>query len=275
MPTGSKNVGPVAIFHKGPTPPNNKELLWKDSNSTPSVTKEWSAAAGAWLPIGAVVNITQVTGASVAPVVSLSVANPVRQWAGNQAAGVTVLSWQVTRPAGCPPITAITVGGVSINVTGDSQSGTTNVTTPLNVDTTHTLTVTSSAPYNNQASAAVTVKWQHKRLFFAVPSSQQVTGLSDGALSNLLNSLPAANFDLGAGYSQFNRIFTGSSGAPVRVYEAFLDPSQQATFRVNGALNTAWSSRNFSYTNSDGYATTFRLCTFLREVTGKLSVDTN
>jgi hypothetical protein len=275
MPTGSKNVGQVAIFHKGNTPPANKELLWKDSNATPSVLKEWSASAGDWLPVGATVTITQGGGGDVPPQVTLSVSRPVRQFANRAGAGDTVLSWQVIRPAGCGQITAITVGGVSIVPTGDSQNGATTVTTPLNVDTEHELRVVSASDTNSEATAKVEVKWQHKRLFFALPATTTISSYSDTQLSALLNGLPTNNSDLGSGYSQFNRIFMGSIGAPIRVYEAFLDPTQQANFRVNGVLNTAWTSRGFSYTNSDGYTTNFRLCAFQREVIGKLSVDTN
>jgi hypothetical protein len=276
MPSsGTKNLGQVAVFHRGQTPPANKELLWKDTNFTPSKLKEWSVPANDWLPVGANVVVQQQGDTVVAPVVTLTASNPVRQFGGNPSAAATTLTWHIERPLGCGEIIGINVNGLAVvPPTPNTQDGSLTVDTPLNVDTVHTITVATDTVVNRQATATATVKWLHKRLFVALPKTQNVWGLSDAQLSALFNGLPAKNWDLATGYSQTARIFTGTPTAPVRVYEVFLDPSQQATFRVNGVQNNAWITRNFHYTNSDGYATDFRLCAFQREVTGKLSVDT-
>lgn len=303
MPTGSKNLGQAAIFHKGLTPPVNKELLWKDTNFSPSKLKEWNSVTLAWeaygsaggsdtsyeradpttvtvggIPAGTVFGtgtkqadvFDKMLYVPVAPGASLQVNNPVRQFG---ASGNTVLTWAVSRPAGCGPITAIEVAGLSVTPTGGNQNNTRTVTTPANTDTGYTVVAHTTAAVNNLAAASASVVWRHKRFWFALPTSQNLLTMTDAQISTILNA--ASSYEFATDRDQPMRSFAGTPGAPVNVYFCYLDAYGSASFVVNAAGNNAWTPRTFSYTNSDGYAAPFRLYKFNDEVTGTVNVDIN
>lgn len=46
-----KNLGQVSAVFKGETPPDNKELIWLDTSSNPSVKKIWDPVSCTWQSI--------------------------------------------------------------------------------------------------------------------------------------------------------------------------------------------------------------------------------
>lgn len=196
------------------------------------------------------------------PHASLTTSNSTRLFGASTS---VVLSYTATKKT--YPISALTVAGQSIPVTGNTQSGTINASTAPNTDTTFSMNVVAGS---TSASALAYVLYRHYRFWFK--SSQDLLGLTDAELSTFLNALSAGTFE-----------FSTSKDHPVRTFNCnnefiyFANPASfgTSTFVVNGLSNNAFVSKDFQFANANNYNTLFRLERSGNQLTGTYNVDKN
>jgi len=189
---------------------------------------------------------------SVPPTVSMS-GGGTRQFGNN--AGLT-LNWTVTRRTN--PLTSITVNGSSVDptaFTGLSQnssvsSGTSATIAVPNTNQTYNMNATTSS---ENVPASTSVNFSHKRFFYG--DNVNLIGDTDANITAnvLLHEVGSE--------SEFSGTRVKSSFAKTLSSQFFyyVIPSSfgSPSFTINGLANTDFSSQSFTFTNSNGFATTF------------------
>lgn len=179
---------------------------------------------------------------------------------GNNAS--LTLTWSVRRNT--LPITSITVNGNVVpagffsvlqpfpNLPHTLSSGTTATITTPNTNQVYTLNSTTAS---ENVNATTTVTFSHKRFFYG--ENQDVIAFNDantsanvnlyevGATSEFSGSKAKSTFAITLSNQYFYYVYPTSFGA--------------AAFTINGLLNTDFSFKDFSFTNSNGFVTSFRM----------------
>jgi len=162
------------------------------------------------------------------------------------------LSWSVTKNS--ETIFSITVDGVPILPTGNSQGGSQGATATQNVNTTFNMSA-ADTPTGTIANASTSVTWSNRRYwgthttFTALNSAQilALTGAGVGSGNDLIESrVQNRNGINGAGnYLVFAWPTASNPGTP--------------TFTINGLPSTAWTKINnaYAFTNTFGYITNY------------------
>lgn len=194
---------------------------------------------------------------SVPPTVSIS-GGGTRMF-GNNAA--LTLNWSVTRRT--LPITSITVNGLvvpSAFFSGLAQnatlsSGTTaNITTP-NTNQTFPIAVTTAS---ENVNGSTSVSFSHKRYYYG-----ETQNLIDDGLFTDAGRSANVNLNETASESEFasTRVKSTFSITLSNQFFYYVYPVTfgNASFTINGLLNTDFSVKDFTFTNPFGFATTFRM----------------
>ena len=168
------------------------------------------------------------------------------------------LTWSVTRRT--QPITSVTVNGISIAsgffnslpLNGVLSSGTTaTITTPNNNQT----YILNSTTASENVNATTSVTFSHKRFFYG--NNQDTIPFSDAATSTNVNL-----FEVGS-TSEFSGSKTKGtfSITLANQYFYYVYPTSfgAAAFSINGLSNTDFSFKDFIFTNSAGFAISFRM----------------
>lgn len=161
--------------------------------------------------------------------------------------GTITANWTVTRTD--EPITAITVGGISQTVTGNTQSGSQVITkTGLANVTVSLVAATATQSVNTSFTALVS-----KRLRFgSTPKDGLIAPILDADINNAPNSFFTANRTT-AGLPRFAGI-AASNYLYIEFPTAFGTP----IFRINGVINNAFTKVRAAsaYVNPFGYSDT-------------------
>lgn len=182
------------------------------------------------------------------------------------------LNWSVTKTTN--PIIAITVNGGAITpVNGGNQNGSVAAVGSTTADVAFSMSTTAKDPVTlvqQTGTASVTLQIRHKRFWFV--SNQDLIAMDDAAISAILNALTAANFEYATDRNQPSRSFNPASQY---IYEVYLNSYGVATFIINNGPNTDVETKTFTYTNSKGYPSIFRLYRTANLLNGAFTVDVN
>lgn len=194
---------------------------------------------------------------SVPPSVSIS-GGGTRMFGNNT--GLT-LNWSVTRRT--LPLTSITVNGSAVPSgffsalpqNSSLASGTTATITTPNTNQTYNLNATTASESQNTSTS---ISFSHKRYYYG--DNQNL--LDDGLFTDTGRSTNVNSHNVSL-ESEFATTKVKSSFAITLSGEFFyyVYPLTfgAATFTINGLSNTDFSLKDFTFTNSFGYTTTFRM----------------
>lgn len=185
--------------------------------------------------------------------ISLNLSSTQEYMASGSALAITV-TWSITRPTDCRPITSITVAGTSITpnaiAEGQSQSGTLASTQARNTNTTYTVAVSSADKTGNASS---TITWSWKRYWGTVTS----TTVTDADIL----ALTGAGVGIGSEFAtSLAKTYNGITGGGK--YLVFAFPSSWGTpiFKVYGLTNTAFTKiRDNTFVNASGGSTNYQV----------------
>lgn len=197
---------------------------------------------------------------AVAPQAALQASNPVREYGESPA---VTLTWSVTPQTN--PITSINVNGIAQDIA--ETSGSQSATTPVNTDTSFTMSVTTEG---ESAQASTQVVYRKQGFWFQ--SGEDLLGYSDAQLSAFLNALPGSRKQFSTQRAQDLRTFTLNNEYSYFVYSNELG---DGSFSVNGLNNNAYQPKTFTYTNSYGYQNIERLYRSGSKATGTVEVKLN
>lgn len=210
---------------------------------------------------------------SVAPDLSLSLTNPIREFG---ASGSIALPYTVTKHT--KGVTSITLNGGTIAVgsnidqdsdpDGNQQSGTYASTVTQNVNATISGVVTTAI---ETVTKTVNISWLGKKFLTSSNVDYFTPSGNDATISGILNAL-------GTGFSLSGDRFVDN---PITCsgeywYAFYLDSmggDPNVSYLVNSMVNTAIDIKTFTYTNQFGYTSVYRLVKSKSLLTGEFQIQ--
>ncbi len=171
------------------------------------------------------------------------------------------LNWTATRQT--QPITSITVNGSSIpsgffsalqpfpTIPHSVVSATTVTIGTPNTNQTYPMNITTAS---ESVNASTSITFSHKRYFYG--DNQNLILFTDAGTSMNVNLHDPAQAEFATGKAKGT--FTINLTAQY-FYYVYPTSFGNASFTINGLLNTDFTSKDFVFTNPHGFATTFRM----------------
>ena len=194
---------------------------------------------------------------SKAPELAFTITTPVREFGSSNS---IAMPYTVTKHT--KGVTAITLNGDSITVNsnishdgdtdGNTQTGTHSSTVTANVNATISGQVTTASETVNLTQ---TIQWLGRKFAFNSGTDYFTPSGNDATISTLLNGLGGS---LSADRT-VNQVITCATEYIYLIYLDSLGGDINSNFIINGAVINAFDVKTFTYTNSFGYAATYRL----------------
>lgn len=180
----------------------------------------------------------------VPPTVTANITNPNREFTIISTTTFQV-NWTITKNTN--PITSIIVGGQPITPTGESQSGTTNIVLPSNVNASITIKASDG---KEESQISLPIKFQHRLYYGAIAKDGINQVITDSDILSL------------TGEPRDNRYITipniDANGKYILI--AMPDDWGQPLIFINGLLNNAYTLvRNDNFINSQGYSKKYKI----------------
>lgn len=197
------------------------------------------------------------------PATTLSVTGGLsREFMASGSALTVDISWTVTRPIACLPISSITVNGVASApnpiTEGQTQTGTlTGQTLNKNINATYTINAVASD--GKTGSSSQTITWFWKRYWGAFASAYPPTDVRFAITDAQILALTGAGVGTGNELST-TRVKTLNNINASGNYLVFAWPASWGNpqFVINGLINTAFTKvRSNSFTNGAGGITNY------------------
>lgn len=137
---------------------------------------------------------------------------------------------------------------------GNSQTGTKAGTAAANIDTIFNMSVVDNQ--GNTGTSSATLQYRNKRFWFV--TDQDLTAMTDSAISAVINGLTSSNYEFDGGNRQMTKTLSPSGQY---IYMVWLQSygGTPDDFVVNQLANNDWTTKDFAYQNVNGYSATFRL----------------
>lgn len=196
----------------------------------------------------------------VGPRAAMTASNSIREKGSSTA---TTLTYNIAQ--GTANVTAYDINGQTFGNPGP-LSGTYNVTTPTNVDTSYLLSVVDAVGMTSRANA--TVSWLNKMYVFTDPNDYSTSSVS--VLDAVLNSTRG---QLTTSKNSSNTLNASQSIIYI-AYPASFESSTPVTIKVNGIQDTSFTGRTFNHTNQFGYVESYKIYQGSNVLSGQYLVET-